>query len=191
VLIDRRVPDVSADVVRCDSEQGAYDLVHYLLELGHRRIAALGGSQDITSATDRIAGYHRALADADLSQDRVYFTSFTVEGGYQAAQQALTARPRPTALFAANNFVAIGAYKALSEMGLSIPHDVSMVAFDDLPPTVGFEPFLTIIEQPAYDMGRRATQRLLERLNSNQEPLDIVLPTRIVVRKSSGPPPVD
>jgi LacI family transcriptional regulator len=191
VLIDRRVPDVSADVVRCDSEQGAYDLVHYLLELGHRRIAALGGSQDITSATDRIAGYHRALADAGLSQDRVYFTSFTVEGGYQAAQQALAARPRPTALFAANNFVAIGAYKALSEMGLSIPHDVSMVAFDDLPPTVGFEPFLTIIEQPAYDMGRRATQRLLERLNSNQEPLDIVLPTRIVVRKSSGPPPVD
>lgn len=195
VLLDRRVPGFNVDMVRCDSEQGAYELVKHLLDLGHQRIAALGGSHYITSSTDRIAGYRRALEEAGLGYEanRAYFTSFTVEGGYQATKQALAAHPQPTALFASNNFIAIGAYRALRELGLKIPRDMSMVAFDDLPEAVGFDPFMTIIEQPAYEMGRCATQLLLERLGSSapREPRDVVLPAHIVVRKSSGPPPVE
>jgi LacI family transcriptional regulator len=191
VLLDRRVPDVYADVVRCDSEQGAYDLVRHLLALGHQRIAALGGSAHITSSTDRVAGYRRAMIEAGLEREtfRTHFTSFTIEGGYTGAQNALRVDPRPTALFAANNFIAIGAFRAVREVGLRIPGDLSLVSFDDMPPAVGVEPFLTIIEQPAYEMGRRATQILMQRLDDGgpDQPQDILLPTRLIIRASSGP----
>jgi LacI family transcriptional regulator len=193
VLLDRRVPDMQVDVVRCDSEQGAYTAVHYLLGLGHQRIAALGGSSGITSSTDRVAGYRRALIDAGLEKEtyRAIFTAFTVEGGYTAAKRALAAEPRPTAFFAANNFIAIGAMRALREAGLRIPDDVSLVAFDDLPAALVIEPFLTIMEQPAYEMGRRATELLLDRLADRgpEDVQEIVLPTELVIRASSAPPP--
>jgi LacI family transcriptional regulator len=192
VLLDRRVPDMDVDIVRCDSEQGAYNVVRYLLDLGHERIAALGGSAGITSSTDRVAGYRRALIEAGLEKEahRAYFTSFTVEGGYQAAQKALAARPRPTAFFAANNFIAIGAIRALRELGLTVPENISLVAFDDLPAPLVIDPFLTIVEQPAYEMGRRATELLLDRLADRgpDEPQEIVLPTQMIIRASSAPP---
>ncbi|MBI5957547.1 MAG: LacI family DNA-binding transcriptional regulator [Chloroflexi bacterium] len=192
VLLDRRVPDFRVDVVRCDSEQGAHDLVYHLLSLGHQRIAALGGSMHITSSTDRIAGYRRALREAGLEHEahRAVFSSFTIEGGFSAANKALTMQPPPTALFAANNFIAIGAFRALREAGLRVPQDISLVSFDDLPMSVGFDPFLTIIEQPAYEMGHRATQLLLERLSQDGpgEPQDIILPVNLIVRVSSAPP---
>jgi LacI family transcriptional regulator len=192
VLLDRRVPGVEVDVVRCDSEQGAHDIVRHLLDLGHRRIAALGGSARITSSLDRVNGYRRAMLDAGLSQEahRAYFTSFTVEGGYQAAQQALAERPGPTAFFATNNFIAIGAMRLLKERGLRVPDDVSVVSFDGLPADMVLDPFLTVIEQPAYEMGRQATHLLLDRLHGRgpAAPQEILIPTELIVRRSSAPP---
>lgn len=192
VLLDRRVPGAEVDVVRSDSEQGAYELVNYLLSIGHQRIAALGGSLEITSSTDRIEGYHRAMEEANLKHEtfRTYFSSYSIEGGYQACKKALSVAPRPTALFAANNFVAVGALRALHEVGLRVPADMSLVAFDDLPAMVGLEPFLTIIEQSAYEMGRRGTQLLLERLDGggSHESQEILLPTQLIIRRSTAPP---
>jgi LacI family transcriptional regulator len=192
VLLDRRVPDMQVDVVRSDSVQGAYDLTRHLLDLGHEKIAALGGSVKITSSVDRIEGYRQAMHEAGLDDEarRVYFTSFTIEGGYKAAQQAFSEPQRPTALFAANNFVAIGAFRALREIGLTVPEDMSLVAFDELPVSIVFDPFMTIVKQPAYDMGRRATELLFQRLNDEgpDEPQDIILPAQIHIRKSSAPP---
>src|SRR5258708_8398010 len=119
VVLDRRISDDRVDVVRGDSEQGAYQLVRYLLELGHRRIAVLNGPQSISTAADRVVGYRRALAEAGLQADidRVFYDQFTQESGYQMAQQALAQSPRPTALFAATNFIASGAFRALREVG--------------------------------------------------------------------------
>ena len=82
-------------------------------------------------------------------------------------QQTLTLSPRPTALFAANNFIAIGAYRALGGAGLHVPDDIAMVAFDDLPPALILEPFLTVAAQPAYEMGQIATELLLARLSGH------------------------
>lgn len=195
VLLDRRIPNHEADLVCCDSEQGAYELVRHLLSLGHQRIAVLGGPAEVPSATDRVAGYRRAVTEVGLgsSVTAVYYSPFTIEGGYEAARQALAVTPRPTALFAANNFIAIGALRAMREAGLRVCEDISLVAFDDLPSAIVIEPFLTAVVQPAYEMGRQATLLLLDRLAGSgpDKPREIVLPTELVIRASSGPPPAE
>lgn len=193
VVLDRRVSSCIVDSVRGDSEGGAYALMRLLLELGHRRIALLNGPAEVSTAADRLAGYCRALAEAGLACDeRLIFPGrFTLEAGRRMAQEALALSPRPTAFFATNNFIAIGAYRALRAAGLTVPDDISLVAFDDLPSALMLEPFLTVASQPAYEMGRRATELLLDRL-AGAAPSDcqeIVLPCEVIVRRSSGPAP--
>jgi LacI family transcriptional regulator len=191
--LDRRITGIQVDTVRGDSEQGAYHLARHLLDLGHRRIAVLSGPLDVSTSSDRVAGYQRALAEAGLqtSADTLYSGQFTLEAGYRLARQALAVTPRPTALFAANNFIAFGALRATRELGLRVPEDLSVVTFDDLPEALVIEPFLTVVAQPAYEMGQKATELLLARLagEAPPEPQEIVLPTQMLIRRSSGPPP--
>ena len=193
VVLDRRIPGTDADTVRGDSEQGAYALVRHLLELGHRRIAALSGPQAVSTASDRVAGYQRALAESGLTPEPalVRYGSFTQESGCTMARAALALPQPPTALFTGNNFIAIGALRAVREAGLRVPDDLSLVTFDDLPAAAVIDPFLTVAAQPAYEMGRRATALLLERLAEGGPPApqEIVLPAELIVRRSSGPPP--
>jgi LacI family transcriptional regulator len=190
VVIDRQISGVEVDVVRGDSEQGAYQLVNLLLSLGHRRIGMLSGPETISTAAQRVAGYRRALAEAGVDRDAalVCYGEYTQEGGYQTTQQALFATPRPTALFAANNFIAMGAFRALREAGLSVPGDVALVCFDEAPQSAMIEPFLTVAAQPAYEMGRQATELLLARLSGEalQACQEIVFPVEIIARKSCG-----
>jgi LacI family transcriptional regulator len=139
-----------------------------------------------------VTGYRRALAEVGLDTENglIHYGEYTQAGGYQMAQQALALTPHPTALFAANNFIAIGALRALREAGLRVPEDMALVCFDDIPPALVIEPFLTVAAQPAYEMGRRATDLLLARLSGQAPPecQEIVLPTEIIVRRSSGNP---
>jgi LacI family transcriptional regulator len=191
VVADRSIPHAEADVVRCDSEDGAYQLVRLLLALGHRQIALLNGPQDASTAADRAAGYRRALTEAGINPDSqaVYSGGFTQASGYALANHALAASPRPTALFAANNFIAIGALKALQAANVRVPEEISLVGFDDLPEALVTFPFLTVASQPAYEMGQIATQVLIERI-SEEKPAhayrEIVLPTVVVERKSTA-----
>jgi LacI family transcriptional regulator len=154
-------------------------LTKLLLTLGHQRIAVLSGPQDVSTAVDRVAGYSRALAEAGLNADEllIYYGEFNQSAGYEMMQKALSITPWPTAVFGANNFIAIGALKALRDIGLGTPEDVALVAFDDLPLTLLIDPFLT-------------TELLLTRLSGqgSAEYQEIVLPTEIIVRRSSGPP---
>jgi LacI family transcriptional regulator len=190
VILDRKIQGVEVDSVRGDSEGGAYQLVKLLLDLGHTHIAALSGPADVSTAEDRVIGYRRALEEADLlDNELVYFDAFTQASGFEMAHKALLQSPRPTALFAANNFIAYGALKALREAGLDVPAAISMVAFDDLPEGLVADPILTVAAQPAYEMGQMATELLLNRLRSEvQQPCqEIILPTELIVRSSSGP----
>jgi LacI family transcriptional regulator len=104
------------------------------------------------------------------------------------AQKALEDTPKPTALFAANNFVAIGALRALKEGNYRIPEDIAVVAFDDIPLTFTIEPFLTVATQPAREMGKQAVRLLLARIKGDAErpSQEIILPTGMIVRSSSG-----
>lgn len=192
VVIDRRVPSRGVDQVRCDSEEGAYTLARHLLDLGHRRIAMLTGRRNISTAVDRVAGYQRALTEAGVVVDPelVRYGGFGLAGGYLMAQEVLASSSRPTALLTANNFIAFGALRALREAGLHVPDDMSLVCFDDLPEEWLIDPFLTVVDQPAYEMGRQAAELLFERLDAGVHAAarSIIMPGKFIVRRSTAPP---
>jgi LacI family transcriptional regulator len=194
VVLDRRVPDVKVDTVCGDSIPGAYQVTRHLIDLGHRSIAIISGPLHISTSADRAEGYRLAMQEAGLSIDPqwVQHGHFTQDSGYEMAKALLPLQPRPTAILAANNFIAIGAYAALREAELRIPADISLVTFDDLPAKLMLEPFLTTVDQPAYEMGYQATQLLLTHLGDETpaDPCVIVLPTRLIIRSSSGKAPL-
>lgn len=194
VVLDRRVEGVQVDTVRGDSIDGAHQLVRHLVELGHRRIALLSGPPDLSVSQERAAGYEQALhaVDQPLDPALMRFGAFSVESG-RAMMQILLALPeRPTAIFAANNFIAAGALSALREAGLRTPEDMSVVVFDDLPDPYATAPMLTVVAQPAYELGQVAAQRLLERIAQpgDADVCDKVLPVRLLLRQSTMAPTV-
>jgi LacI family transcriptional regulator len=195
VVLDRRVPSPRVDEVRSDSEAGAFQLVSHLIELGHRRIAMLSGRRNISTSADRVSGYRRALTEAGIPYEErlVRYEGFGVEGGLRMARELLQASPRPTAMFGANNFIAFGAIRALREAELRVPDDMSVVAFDDLPEDWIIDPFLTVVEQRAYEMGKQAAELMLERLAGDGRPKrrSIILPVDLIVRRSTASPRAD
>jgi DNA-binding LacI/PurR family transcriptional regulator len=170
--------------------EGAYQLIKLLIDQGHRRIAVMSGPQGVSTADDRVAGYQKAMTESRLLYDGlVLYGTYTLTSGYEMAKRVLSLSPQATALFAANNFIAIGALKALRDSGLKVPGDISVVAFDDLPQTWIVEPFLTVAAQPPYEMGCKATQLLLNRIRGDapSECQEILLPIELIVRHSNGP----
>jgi len=190
VVLDRHIPGVEVDSVRCDSEGGGYELVRLLIAKGHRKIAMLSGPRGVSSADDRVAGYQRALAEAGLKplNELIFYGEFTQTSGYQMMKQALAVEPQLSAVFAGNNFITMGAFKASRDAGLRIPEDIALVGFDDLPIDLVIDPFFTVAAQPAYEMGKQATELLLAHIARQDIPQfqDIILPTEIIVRRSSG-----
>jgi LacI family transcriptional regulator len=188
VVLDRRIT-FAADSVRGDSEGGAYELTRHLLGLGHQHIAMISGPQEVSTACDRVLGYRRALKEAGLGNlQMVYWGDFTQKTGYKLAKQVLLATPRPTAIFGANNTIAIGVMQAVREAGLRVPDYISIVAFDDLPLTLTIDPFFTVMAQPAYEMGQKAAELLLSRLSGEVSDTyqEIILPTTLIARRSSA-----
>ncbi len=192
VVLDRRIPGEIHDTVRCDSFDGAYQLTRHLLSLGHRRIGVITGRQDHSTALDRVEGARRAVEAAGLPEGtlQVYWGEFTQASGYECTRRLLETTPRPTAIFAMNNFIAIGVMRRLRDTELRVPDELSVAAFDDLPAAITIAPFFTVAAQPAYEMGQQATRLLLSRLNGDTTtaPQEIVLPVEIIVRKSSARP---
>lgn len=194
VVLDRTV-SAPVSTVRCDSEGGAYALTQRLIELGHREIAVLSGSREVSTATERVAGYRRALEHAgiEVQEDLILYGAFTQTAGASMTLRVLDRKPRPTAIFAANNFIAIGVLKTLREMDIRVPEALSVVAFDDLPLGLVIDPFLTVAAQPAYEMGQRATELLLASLKrdaAGARPTEVLLPVPLIVRGSTSAPPV-
>jgi LacI family transcriptional regulator len=189
VLLDRSLPNTKVDVIRCDSKGGAYQLVKLLMKLGHHRIAILRGPYGVSSAEDRMTGYRLAVQEIgeEFNGQLVFSGEFSVDSGYQMTKRLLSMSVRPTAMFASNNFIAIGALKALRDAQVSVPDEMSVVGFDDLPLAIVVDPFLTVADQPAYEMGRLATQRLLEHLDGEviDEVQETILPVSIIERRST------
>jgi LacI family transcriptional regulator len=188
VVLDRRIPGEVVDVVRCDTDAGAYQLTRMLLDMGHHQIVMLTGPASVSTAEDRAAGFRRAMQAAGESAPLVLYGSFTHDSGYANARKALSMPNRPTAIIAANNFIMIGALKAIHAAELEVPEDIAVVGFDDLPPFMVIEPFLTVASQPAYEMGRQAAELLISRLTgeNTSPPQEILIPLGITVRQSSG-----
>lgn len=190
VVLDRRLEGWKMDMVYSDSISGAYALVRHLIGLGHTRIAILSGPEGAATAEDRIAGYRLALHEAGIPVDPrlIRRGGFNSQAGAMLTRELLDEGLGVTAIFAANNAIALGTIEAIRLRGLRIPRDVALVCFDDYPYTAGFFPFLTVVAQSAYDMGANAAQLLFSRLQSDVplKPRRVVLPVRLIVRYSCG-----
>jgi LacI family transcriptional regulator len=196
VILDRQIAGVQADCVRADSRNGSYELTRLLISQGHTRIALLGGPEGVSTANDRREGYRQALSEAGLLKENNPFEfsgKYTYESGYDLTEQVLSCSPSPTALVATNNFIANGAIRALRDHGITVPDYMSVVGFDDIPAAINTIPFLTVVSQPAYEMGKEATRLLLSRLNGEAPDVykDLVLPVELIVRQSSTAPRED
>jgi LacI family transcriptional regulator len=191
VLVDRRVNGFNADVVRSDSREGARLLTQHLIDLGHRRIALLAGPSRVFTSRERLAGYIETLQKNNIPVDDGLIKEgmFEEVGGFQYAKEILECEPRPTAIFAANLSIAIGALQALREAGVRVPEDIGLVCFDDLPQVSVIYPFLTVWAQRPYAMGVAAAELLVDRMTSKSRRhkiREIIIDADLIIRKSCG-----
>jgi LacI family transcriptional regulator len=190
VVVDRELPNVEVDSVLTDNRNGGYVATQHLIELGHRRIACIAGSSRITPSAERVTGYRQALADAEIPVEE----SLILRGDFhpasgQAAATALLCSPHPpTAIFACNDLMALGAIRAAAKAGKRVPEDVSLVGFDDIELDSFLNPPLTTIAQPKTEIGTLAASLLTERIGNKKRPYrKTLLSTRLIVRESTAP----
>jgi LacI family transcriptional regulator, galactose operon repressor len=191
ICLDRCPEGWKGDTVTVDNAEGAYQAARYLLELGHRRIATIAGPLHVTSGVERLKGFKRALREAGVSiaQEYIQEGRFDRLSGYEKGLMLLQFSPRPTAIVAANDLVALGVLAALREMGLRCPEDVSLVGFDDQEIASFTNPALTTVAQPAYQMGARAAALLFERLRGEDVATQqVVMKATLRVRDSAAAP---
>ncbi|KRE89892.1 LacI family DNA-binding transcriptional regulator [Arthrobacter sp. Soil764] len=171
--------------------EGGYSATDHLLQLGHKRIAMIGGREDLQCSSAREDGYISALRRAGIALDPALMVpgDFSIEAGEAATRKLLELPDRPTAIFTGNDDQALGAYRAARSAGLRIPEDLSVIGFDDIPAAEWIEPGLTTIRQPVVQMAETAMRALLRHLDGDEElPQRIELGTELVVRGSTAPP---
>jgi len=189
VAIDRSPVGLDVDLVTVTNEEGAHAAVAHLCRLGWKRIGIVAGPSHLNVARERERGYERALREAGMpaDPDLVRRADFKEHGGYDAMRSLLGLPHRPDAVFVANNLMAMGALHAIGDAGLRIPEDMGIVCFDDVPWGASLQPPLTVVDQPAFELGAAAARILLGRLREPHGPVRrVVLPTRLIVRASCG-----
>jgi len=192
VAVDPHTGGADMPTVESDSFGGAQQAVRYLIELGHRRIGFIAGRPDLRSAAARDAGYRAALAEAAIPFDPalVGVGRYEEDVAREAARGMLTLPDRPTAIFAANDLSALSIVNVARELGLTVPADLSVVGFDDVPDAARAEPALSTVRQPMQRLGAAAAQLVLALMNGETpEVTHIRLPTRLVPRATTAPPP--
>jgi len=187
VAIATGMPDPgSLHVVGIDNERGARDATRHLIELGHQRIAHISGPADWFEAQARMHGWRSELEAAGLPvPEPINGASWDAADGYTAAQ-ALLAEGLPTAVFAANDDLALGAMRAFHEAGVAIPGEVAVVGFDDVASCAYYEPPLTTVRQPFEALGRQALEALMAALQGREPRTELTVP-ELLVRGSTAP----
>lgn len=188
VLVNRRLEGAQVRSVLLDDEMGAQRATEHLLAGGHRAVGLLAGPEVSHSGRLRARGYRAALGAAGLTYlaDRVRPCMPTVEGGHERALDLLAAHPELTALFCYNDLVAVGALQACAELGRSVPGDVAIVGYDDIPLAGLVTPPLTTCRVPRYELGGQAVRLLLDQLGGCADGCDeIVMPSELVIRASA------
>lgn len=192
ICVDRKLSRESVDTVVIDNHKGAHLAVSHLIEMGHRNIAIILSSSQLSSFQERQEGYEKALEDHGIALD----TTLIKKGDQRSSENAkeltlelLEQTPRPTAIFVTNNLMTLGALEAINECQLNIPEDISIIGFDDMPWAGSINPPLTVVKQPAYEMGRRAGELFFQRISDPQrDAVRIVMDPKLIVRKSSSSP---
>lgn len=191
-------PDVPVVLLNCDLREsafpginvdnygGALEMARHLVRLGHRRVAMVSGSDSNFDARERLRGFRAALAEAGVEGTEVP-GGFTEAGGYHAALELLRRRERPTAVFCANDSMAVGVLSALRGAGLRVPEDVAVAGFDDIPIARYLSPGLSSVQVDVHRLGARAIEMLCQAIAGDDgPPKQELLATELVVRRSCG-----
>jgi LacI family fructose operon transcriptional repressor len=189
VVIDRSIPNSDVDVVVLDNVDSAYRLTTHLIENGYQRIAALYGEMS-TTGPQRRAGYEKALRAHGLAPlaEQVKNVQPKMEAGYAATLKLLDSEEPPDALFTTNSLLGAGALQAIRERDLTIPDDIALVTFDETTWASLVQPPITLIAQPTYEIGKTATELLLQRVSDPDRPIrQVILKGQLLVRGSSAP----
>jgi DNA-binding LacI/PurR family transcriptional regulator len=188
MVVDNYFDQWRLDYVACDYRSGAEQVMNYLLQLGHRRIALLSAAPEIRTARDIKSVYTERLEAAGARPDETWVEDgkFTEEGGADATRRILERHPDVTAIFAANDKMAVGALHLLSRMNIDVPRDISVIGFDDLQHAAFINPSLTTVHLPLYQVGVLSCEKLLERVRGRAEKVAETLSTHLVVRDSTA-----
>jgi LacI family transcriptional regulator len=199
VLLCSAMKRSGTSCVTIQNFRGARDMVAHLLSLGHQRVAIIKGAQGNFDAAERLRGYRAALRDSGIAPDRSLEAQgdFTEAGGYAATLMLLELTPRPTAIFAANDSMAIGVLSALRESGVKVPEAMAVAGFDDIPLARYVDPPLSSVHVPIYKLGERAVELVLHGIThkNDHERKREQVSTHLVIRRSTGadsagrPPP--
>lgn len=189
VLFDRQVQRFHADTIKTDNILGAQIAINHLIDLGRKRIAMIGGIEYLTPARERHQGYVDALLHAGREVDTALVVNgdFKADSGYAITRELMLRPNPPDAIFTANSLMAMGALRALHELKIDIPQDVALVSFDDIPWAENLNPPLTVVAQPAYELGVQSVALLRNRFTQPDAPIQtVILQPRLIVRESCG-----
>lgn len=186
VVIDSNASDAYT-VVDTDQAEGARKATEHLLALGHRQVWHIAGPETSFSAGHRVESWQRTLRDAGVEPPPVLHGDWSTESGHRHGL-TLGRRDDVTAIFAGNDQMALGAMRALHELGRDVPGDISVVGFDDLEEAHSFWPPLTTIRQDFGEVGRQAIQKLLRKVDGEREISKVSVPTQLIVRQSTAAP---
>jgi LacI family transcriptional regulator len=187
VALDRPIDGASTDVVVVQNRGGAEEATAHLIAHGHRRIAYIGAGERLYTTRERLEGYQQAMTAAGLAPS-VRLDAPTTAMTRAVTREMLGLTEPPTAIFAMNNRITVGVLQALADAGAQVPRDMALIGFDDIELAGLLHPRLTVVRQPAAELGRRAAELLFERLAGGRsaQPQRVVLPTELVVRASCG-----
>jgi LacI family transcriptional regulator len=187
-----RVPDgVKADAVSTDNVEAGYIATRHLIDLGHEKIAMVTGSPYLSTHTARLEGFRKAMQQAHLPirAEYLYTGNLQIEGGYAAGLQFLKLPDPPTAIFSSNNRTLLGLVRAIGELGVPCPDEISVVGFDDFAWTENFNPKLTTVVQPTFEMGSRAMDILLAKIDKQETSCELtLLRPGLRIRQSTSAP---
>lgn len=171
VVADRDIPSLASDVVLIDNHEGGYEATHYLITLNHKRIACITGPSLMTPSALRVEGYKHALKDAGIpiNESLICQGNFRYESGKKCMQDLLNNPEPPTAVFVCNDMMALGAFRAIHEIGKKIPEHISLVGFDNIPLSQTAYPALTTMAQPIVEMANISVDLLVERIQFKQK----------------------
>lgn len=195
VFLDSIPNGIEQGAVLVDNVEGAYLAVQHLIQLGHKKIAIIGGRLDRSVGVDRMDGYRKAMREAGLSipDEYIQVGDFHVETGFCCGTDLMRLRARPTAVFSCNNRMTLGLLRALGNLQISCPTSVSVLSFDDADWATSFTPRLTCVAQPTTEIGKVATEMLLRKIEEpvgeqpNQYP-NVILHAELQIRESTAPP---
>ena len=188
VAVNNRFPQWEVDHVVCDYTSGAEQVMTYLFQPGHRKIALVHGALDVFTQRQIQEVYERRMRDHEAGFDESLMIDgrFTEEHGSEATAEMLERHADVTAIFAGNDKMALGAIHRLIHAGRVIPRDVSVIGFDDIQHTAFINPTLTTVHLPLYELGVLACDRLIERVRGKRRDVAEVLPTHLVLRESTS-----